>query len=77
MKKWMPFIVLACIGLVSSIVTVAVGIWAYLAVTGLDLIVTAKKTAPLCAVIAAGVTAVIWIITVIVLFVSKPYKQAE
>ena len=46
MKKWIPFIVLSCLALLSSIATVLVGIEAYLAVTGLDLLVMAKKTAP-------------------------------
>lgn len=75
MKKWIPFIVLSCLALLSSIATVLVGIEAYLAVTGLDLLVMAKKTAPQLTVVFAVLTIVLWVVAMIVLFVAKPYKR--
>ena len=77
MKKWIPFFVLTCMALLSSAATVIIGIEAYLAVTGLDLLVMAKKTAPRIAVILAIVSILLWLISFIVLFITKPYKRIE
>jgi len=75
MKKWSPFIVLVVIALICTIVTAIIGIWAYLAVTGLDLLVMAKKDAPQVFVISAAASSVMWLVSIIVLFVTIRKKR--
>ncbi len=70
MRKWTPAIVIMLLALLSSAATAAVGLEAYLALTGLDLLVTAKKTAPQLAVILAIVSFVLWITAIIVLVIT-------
>ena len=53
MKKTV-FTILVCLAVLCTVAAVVTGVLAYLAVTGLDLLVTAKKTMPKVA-IAAGV----------------------
>ena len=77
MKKWIPFLVTSCIALICSFLTVIVGIWAYLAVTGLDLLVSAKYTAPRVMVIFAVLTFVLWVAAVVIFLVTKPHKNSS
>ncbi|SER01117.1 hypothetical protein SAMN02910369_02871 [Lachnospiraceae bacterium NE2001] len=77
MKRWIPFLVFACIALLCTIVTAIIGVEAYLALTGLDLLVMAKKTAPKLSVLFAIISLVFWVISIVVLFVTKPYKSKE
>ena len=77
MNKWIPFFVIAVIALVCTFATLIVSVWAYLAVTGLDLLVTASKTAPKVAVIFACVSFFLWVVDFIVFIVMKPYKHDE
>ena len=74
MKQWIPFKIVAYIALISTIVTLLIGIWAYLAVTGLDLLVTAKKTAPKVFVISAVISLLLWLIALAVFLVTRPHK---
>ena len=58
--------ILVCLSCLCTLVAAATGLLAYLAVTGLDLLETAKKTLPKVAIALAIAAAVLWIITLIV-----------
>lgn len=58
--------ILVCLSCLCTLAAAATGLLAYLAVTGLDLLVTAKKTMPKVAIALAIAAAVLWIITLIV-----------
>ena len=77
MKKWIPFFVTACIALLCSIMTVITGIIAYLALTGLDLLVTAKKTALPVTVMFAIASFVLWLVALVILLITKPYSKKK
>ena len=75
MKKWIPFIILLLLAITCTVVTGFWGLFAYLALTGLDLLVTAKKTLPQETLILATVSCVLWIASFGVLLIQKPYKK--
>ena len=75
MKKWIPFIILFILAIACTIATAFCGLFAYLALTGLDLLVTAKKTLPQETLILAVISVVLWIASFGVLFIQKPYKK--
>ena len=77
MRKWMPFIILVVIAILCTLVTVMLGLWAYLAVTGLDLLVMARKDAPQAFAISAAVSSAVWLASVIILFITKPYRKTK
>ena len=74
-KKWIPFMIPASIAALGTLAAAVTGLIAFLAVTGLDLLVTAKKTAPQLAVTLCIISIVIWNIALVILFVTKPYKK--
>ena len=75
MRKWIPFISLACMSVLCAFATGIAVLWSYLAMTGLDLLVTAKKSALQVLIVFAVITAVFWIVSLVALFVTKPYKK--
>ena len=75
MKKWIPFIILLLLAISCTIVTAFCGLFAYLALTGLDLLVTAKKTLPQETLILAVISLVLWFTSFGVLLIQKPYKK--
>ena len=75
MNKWIPFISLACMSVLCTFATGIAGLWSYLAMTDLDLLVTAKKSTLQVLTVFAVITAVFWIVSLVVLFVTKPYKK--
>ena len=60
MKKTV-FTILVCLAVLCTVAAVVTGVLAYLAVTGLDLLVTAKKTMPKVAISLAIAAGVLWI----------------
>ncbi|MBQ2557975.1 MAG: hypothetical protein II553_03075 [Lachnospiraceae bacterium] len=60
MKKTV-FTILVCLAVLCTVVAVVTGVLAYLAVTGLDLLVTAKKTMPKVAISLAIAAGVLWL----------------
>ena len=74
MKKSIVLLVLVCLSSLCSVAAIVVGIIAYLAVTGLDLLVTAKKSTPLAIGLAIAALA-LWIVSLIVYLRVKHKKQ--
>ena len=66
MNKSTVLKILVCLSVLCSAAAVVTGIIAYLAVTGLDLLVTAKKTMPSVAIGLAIGAAVLWLATLAV-----------
>lgn len=60
MKKTV-FTILVCLAVLCTVAAVVTGVLAYLAVTGLDLLVTAKKTMPKVAISLAVAAGVLWL----------------
>lgn len=60
MKKTV-FTILVCLAVLCTVAAVVTGVLAYLAVTGLDLLVTAKKTMPKVAISLAIAAGVLWL----------------
>ena len=60
MKKTV-FTMLVCLAVLCTVAAVVTGVLAYLAVTGLDLLVTAKKTMPKVAISLAIAAGVLWL----------------
>ena len=74
-NKWIPFSILFTLSILCSLAAGICAVGAYLANTGLDLLVMSKYTLPKWALglgIGAGV---LWIITLALLFIMKPYKK--
>ncbi|MCR5232473.1 MAG: hypothetical protein K6E53_00990 [Lachnospiraceae bacterium] len=76
MDKSIPMIILSVLAVISTIFTIVLGLGAYVAVNGLDLLVTAKKTLPKYALIMLIVSAILWGADLIYMFVVKPYKKS-
>ena len=74
-KKWIPVIVLSLLAILSTICTLLAAFFAYLAVTGLDLLVTAKYELPRDTVILLIVSGILWLADILCLFIMKPYKK--
>lgn len=75
MKKSIVLLVLVCLSSLCSVAAIVVGIIAYLAVTGLDLLVTAKKSTPPIAIGLAIAALALWIVSLIVYLRVKHKKQ--
>ena len=64
MKKLL-FYIFVVLTVLCSLVTIFIGAESYLALTGLDLLVSAVKTAPLYASILAVISNFLWLITLL------------
>lgn len=73
MKKTV-FTILACLAVLCTAAAVVTGVLAYLAVTGLDLLVTAKKTMPKVAISLAIAAGVLWLASLAVFLGVKNKK---
>ena len=74
-KKWIPVIIISLLAILSTICTLAEGFLAYLAVTGLDLLVTAKYELPRNTMILFIVSSVLWVADIIYLLIMILYKK--
>jgi hypothetical protein len=70
MKKTV-FTILVCLAVLCTVAAVVTGVLAYLAVTGLDLLVTAKKTMPKVAISLAIAAGVVWLASLAVVLGVK------
>ena len=66
--------ILACLAVLCTAAAVVTGVLAYLAVTGLDLLVTAKKTMPKVAISLAIAAGVLWLASLAVFLGVKNKK---
>ena len=73
MKKTV-FTILVCLAVLCTVAAVVTGVLAYLAVTGLDLLVTAKKTMPKVAISLAIAAGVLWLASLAVFLGVKNKK---
>ena len=73
MKKTV-FTILVCLAVLCTVAAVVTGVLAYLAVTGLDLLVTAKKTMPKVAISLAIAAGVFWLASLAVFLGGKTKK---
>ena len=74
-KKWIPVIIISLLAILGTICTIAEGFLAYLAVTGLDLLVTAKYELPRNTMILFIVSSVLWVADIIYLLIMILYKK--
>ena len=74
MKRWIPVGILFALAIICSIATMIYGLGAYLAVTGLDLLVTAKKSLSLWTLILSAVSNLLWLVSFDILMMQKPWK---
>ena len=75
MKKWLPFMISCGLTLLCLAATAFFGLTSYLANTGLDLLVSAKKSAPQYTLAFGIASFVLLIISIAILFITKPYKD--
>jgi len=66
--------ILVCLAVLCTVAAVVTGVLAYLAVTGLDLLVTAKKTMPKVAISLAIAAGVLWLASLAVFLGVKNKK---
>ncbi|MCR5377109.1 MAG: hypothetical protein K6E71_10225 [Lachnospiraceae bacterium] len=66
--------IFVCLAVLCTVAAVVTGVLAYLAVTGLDLLVTAKKTMPKVAISLAIAAGVLWLASLAVFLGVKNKK---
>ena len=70
-KKWIPVIVLTVVAFLSTTCAAVSAFLAYLAVTGLDLLVTAKYELPRDTIILLIISGILWVADILCFIIMK------